>query len=270
MAAKVDGWEPEDTDLDFPALDTRKVYESHRKAPKPRPASGGKQKLPRDLWRNVSLVVVAIMLFTVGRCSGLDAATDAITEANKATTEAQGLATQAAESRDHWMEEADEASSTANALKIELADALELAQTYKSFAEEASSTIATLKQQKATPAPKASTPSAVQAAYTGSYDTSGVEQWRSLVDEYFPDENVDAALSVMRKESGGNPNSVNSSSGASGLFQQMPRYWPARLAAAEVVFWDLPDSIFEPRANIAVSAVLSNGGRDWNHWSAKP
>lgn len=99
-----------------------------------------------------------------------------------------------------------------------------------------------------------------------SRDISGVEQWRPLVAKYFKPENVDAALSVIAGESGGNPNAKNSTSGASGLFQQMPQYWAQRSAAAGFA----GASIFDPEANIAASAVLSNGGDSWSHWCVKP
>lgn len=105
---------------------------------------------------------------------------------------------------------------------------------------------------------------------TRTYNTSGVEQWRSLVQKYFG-ANTDAALSVMRKESGGNPNAHNRSSGASGLFQQMPQYWEARITRAEEVYGrGFSHNIFDPEANIAASAVLSSGGSNWSHWVAKP
>lgn len=101
------------------------------------------------------------------------------------------------------------------------------------------------------------------------YNTSGVEQWRSLVERYFG-KNTDAALSVMRKESGGNPYAHNPS-GASGLFQQMPAYWPQRIAEAEKRYGrTFSHDIFDPEANIAASAVLSNNGNNWSHWSVRP
>ena len=59
-----------------------------------------------------------------------------------------------------------------------------------------------------------------------------VERWRPLVAAYFPAALVDEALAVMRCESLGDPSIVNPVSGAAGLFQHMPRYWPARAAAA--------------------------------------
>lgn len=89
---------------------------------------------------------------------------------------------------------------------------------------------------------------------------------RGLVALYFPPENVDAAMSVMWCESRYNPNAKNPRSSASGLFQHLARYWPGRSAAAG---WAGAD-IFDPEANIAVAAWLSDGGRDWGHWVCKP
>jgi peptidoglycan hydrolase CwlO-like protein len=101
---------------------------------------------------------------------------------------------------------------------------------------------------------------------------SGVEPWRPLVARYFPEHLVEEALAVMRCESLGNPVVVNPYSGASGLFQQMPFYWPSR---AEAAGWS-GASIFDPEANIAVSAWLvmrseeSHAEGAWGHWSCKP
>jgi len=96
--------------------------------------------------------------------------------------------------------------------------------------------------------------------------TVDVETWRPLVGAYFPASHVDAALRVLACESHGNPGAVNPSSGASGLFQHMPRYWADRSAAAG---WAGAD-IMDPEANVAVAAWLSNGGRDWSHWTCRP
>ncbi|HSR15572.1 MAG TPA: transglycosylase SLT domain-containing protein, partial [Gemmatimonadales bacterium] len=112
---------------------------------------------------------------------------------------------------------------------------------------------------------------AAAASAAGWTPGSGVEPWRLLVARYFPDRLVEEALSVMRCESLGNPLAVNVFSGAAGLFQQMPYYWPSRAANAG---W-AGASIFDPEANIAVSAWLvlrsEEGGSDpWSHWSCKP
>lgn len=94
---------------------------------------------------------------------------------------------------------------------------------------------------------------------------TGVEQWRTLVTKWFGDR-TDEALAVIACESGGNQSAVNSRSGAAGLFQHLPRYWPERSAAAG---WAAAD-IIDAEANIAVAAWLSRGGTDWTHWECRP
>lgn len=96
--------------------------------------------------------------------------------------------------------------------------------------------------------------------------THDVERWRGLVQAHFGPTTTDAALRVMACESGGNPDAYNSSSGASGLFQHLQRYWDARSDAAG--WGDV--SPFDPPANVAVAAWLSNRGADWSHWVCKP
>jgi hypothetical protein len=98
-----------------------------------------------------------------------------------------------------------------------------------------------------------------------------VERWRSLVAVYFPAELVDQALAVMDCESFGDPTITNHHSGAAGLYQHMPRYWPSRSAAA-----GFPGaSIYDGEANIAASAWLVDRSMDagldpWFHWACRP
>lgn len=89
----------------------------------------------------------------------------------------------------------------------------------------------------------------------------GVEHWRPLVERYFTGGDVERALCLMWHESRGDPNARNPSSGASGLFQHLPKYWGERSAAAG---WGGAD-IFDPEANVAVAAWLRQHG--WQHWS---
>lgn len=82
-----------------------------------------------------------------------------------------------------------------------------------------------------------------------------------LIAAYFPPADWAWAAAVLVCESGGNPNAYNSSSGASGLFQHLERFWPGRAAAAG---WAGAD-VFDPTANTAVAAwLLAQGGR--SHW----
>jgi hypothetical protein len=91
-----------------------------------------------------------------------------------------------------------------------------------------------------------------------------VERWRALVAIYFPAENVDAALSVLSCESQGSEWADNPYSTASGLFQHLGSLWPPR---AEAAGWG-GASIWDPAANVAVAAWLSQGGSDWGDWAA--
>jgi hypothetical protein len=92
-----------------------------------------------------------------------------------------------------------------------------------------------------------------------------VESWRPLVEKHFAADQVDTAMRVMNCETGatGDPNSYNSGSHASGLFQQLPKYWDQRAIDAG---WEGAD-IMDPEANVAVSAWLQRYGGGWSHWS---
>jgi soluble lytic murein transglycosylase-like protein len=91
---------------------------------------------------------------------------------------------------------------------------------------------------------------------------TNVEQWRPLVATYFAAELVPTALCIMAAESGGNPTARNTTSGAAGLFQHLPKYWASRSVAAG---WAGAD-IYDPTANVAVAAWLQREG-GWGHWS---
>jgi len=89
-----------------------------------------------------------------------------------------------------------------------------------------------------------------------------VERWRTMVQKYFKPEHMAWAMAVLKCESGGNPNAVNSSTQASGLYQHIPKYFASRAAAA-----GFPGaSIFNPEANIAAAAYLFYHGGP-QHWS---
>jgi hypothetical protein len=90
---------------------------------------------------------------------------------------------------------------------------------------------------------------------------TNVEQWRPLVESYFGDR-TPTAMCLIAAESGGNENAYNTSSGASGLFQHLPKYWAERSAKAG---WSGAD-IFNPTANVAVAAWLQRTD-GWSHWS---
>lgn len=122
------------------------------------------------------------------------------------------------------------------------------------------------------PSPMPSIPDDVVAAHhlasvQYSWPSVGSDAWRSLVATYFPGADVDRAMRVLACESNGDPNAVNPTSGAAGLFQHIPRFWVERSSAAGYGGSD----IFDPVANIAVAAWLAYdapaGG--WQHWVCK-
>ena len=98
-----------------------------------------------------------------------------------------------------------------------------------------------------------------------------VERWRdetfSAIARYGgnPVMEIDKFLSVMWCESRGNPEAINSSSGASGLMQHLPQFWDwrARMAGFE------GSSPLDPVANINVSAWLlyEHVAGGWSHWN---
>ena len=98
-----------------------------------------------------------------------------------------------------------------------------------------------------------------------------VEEWRPLVEQYFPAELVDDALTVIRCESQGDPLAYNSRSGASGLFQFISGTWNW---ASQNAGW-AGASPFDPEANIASAAWLvqwsiGRGIHPWAHWNCRP
>lgn len=93
-----------------------------------------------------------------------------------------------------------------------------------------------------------------------------VEQWRGLVEAHFPARYVNQALSVMACESEGNPNATNPTSGASGLFQHLPKYWSDRSFRAGIP----GASIYDPESNVKVAGWLFGQSYTWSHWSCKP
>lgn len=97
-----------------------------------------------------------------------------------------------------------------------------------------------------------------------------VEQWRSLVSQFFPASRVEEALRVIDCESNGNPSAVNPYSGASGLFQFLPSTWATTAPNAGYG----GASALDPEANIATAAWLANryqelGYSYWHAWSCK-
>ena len=97
-----------------------------------------------------------------------------------------------------------------------------------------------------------------------------VEQWRSLVSQFFPSGRVDEALAIIDCESNGDPNALNPYSGASGLFQFLPSTWATTAPNAGYGGY----SPFDAEANVASAAWLANryqelGYNYWHAWSCK-
>ena len=228
-----------------------------RPAPRPRVAPTYQQRS----WRVVFAAGLAVaLIFGAGTCTGNRLNDAEVRDLMLDLNDAEVRSAQASDAADYWQSEATSATAAFEVVESDVASLTAELNFWQQYASEASSTIATLKQQKATPKPKPVTPTVTQA----SYNTAGVEQWRSLVAAVFPAENVDAALSVMRKESGGNPNATNSSSGCAGLFQIHPCH------AANFLKITGTSDMHDPSANIAFAAYMSNGGRNWSSWSVRP
>ena len=92
----------------------------------------------------------------------------------------------------------------------------------------------------------------------------GMNSWVGLVQAHFASDDVQRALNVIYCESHGNPDATNSSSGAAGLFQHIPRYWDGRSTSAGYA----GASIYDPTANAGVAAWLVYYGGGWQHWNA--
>ncbi len=97
-----------------------------------------------------------------------------------------------------------------------------------------------------------------------------VERWRDDVVAAIaayggPSSDVDLFLTIMHRESRGQPEATNPSSGAAGLMQHMPQYWDQRAISAGYS----GASPYDPIANINVSAWLlyQAAGGGWVHWS---
>jgi peptidoglycan hydrolase CwlO-like protein len=97
-----------------------------------------------------------------------------------------------------------------------------------------------------------------------------VEQWRSLVQAYFPSSRVDEALAILQCESLGDADAYNPYSGASGLFQFLPSTWASTSPQAGFS----GASVFDAEANTGTAAWLANryqelGKGYWSPWSCR-
>jgi len=106
-----------------------------------------------------------------------------------------------------------------------------------------------------------------------TFGVRDVEEWRPLVEQYFPPELVEQALSVMECESQGNPLAQHPETLATGLFQFIPNTWDWASGRAG---WS-GHSAFEPEANVASAAWLvaatfsvAHPSGPWAHWTCQP
>lgn len=110
--------------------------------------------------------------------------------------------------------------------------------------------------------PAGHSPAATQSVHADVH--SGVLDgvpYGDLIARHFAPQDHAWAVRVMYCESGGNPAAYNPS-GASGLFQILAAYWPARSTAAG---WP-GASPFDPEANVATAAWLYYHGGGPSHW----
>lgn len=97
-----------------------------------------------------------------------------------------------------------------------------------------------------------------------------VEQWRPLVEQFFPSTRVEEALVIIDCESNGDSDAVNPYSGAAGLFQFLPSTWATTAPKAGYA----GASALDPEANIATAAWLANqyqalGYSYWHAWNCR-
>lgn len=86
-----------------------------------------------------------------------------------------------------------------------------------------------------------------------------VERWRPLVSRYFPADDVDTAMCILRHESGGDPDADNPRSSATGLFQILASGWAPHFNVGV-------DQLFEPTTNVRLAReILDIQG--WTAWT---
>jgi len=84
------------------------------------------------------------------------------------------------------------------------------------------------------------------------------EWWRPMVALYFEPEDVERAVCLMEKESAGDPEARNSSTGAAGLMQVMP-FWAKKLGYSY-------SDLFDPGINLWIARQIRDD-QGWRAWS---
>ncbi len=113
-----------------------------------------------------------------------------------------------------------------------------------------------------------------------SYDHFGVEQWRPLVEEIFPADEVDDVLSVMGCESHGNPNTrfLEEWGDYSLGLMQINEGWLTGWSRPE---WSIlshngqPVDLTDPATNLQAAKFVRhyedvNGHPPWSQWACQP
>jgi hypothetical protein len=84
------------------------------------------------------------------------------------------------------------------------------------------------------------------------------EWWRPMVALYFEPGDVDRVICLMEKESGGDPDARNPSTGAAGLMQVMP-FWAKTHGYSY-------QELFDPGINLWVASLIRDQ-QGWPAWS---
>ncbi|MGA8039804.1 MAG: lytic transglycosylase domain-containing protein [Acidimicrobiia bacterium] len=84
------------------------------------------------------------------------------------------------------------------------------------------------------------------------------DEWRPLVAVYFDPADVERAVCLMGRESGGNPEAVNDSTGAAGLMQVMP-FWAGHYGYSV-------DDLVKPSINLWIASQIRDK-QGWSAWS---
>ena len=115
---------------------------------------------------------------------------------------------------------------------------------------------------------------------TDSYDHYGVEQWRPLVEEIFPADEVNDVLSVMACESLGNPHAryLEEWGDYSLGLMQINEGWLTGWSMPEWAILshnDQPVDLTDPATNLQAAKFIryyedSSGHSPWSQWACQP
>jgi peptidoglycan hydrolase CwlO-like protein len=154
---------------------------------------------------------------------------------------------------------------------VELAQAKESEQRRQDNRLPSTTTSTTTPSSPTTTTSPGSTTSTVDGGGGGPWDhPPQVEQWRPLVQQWFPSSRVEEALRIIDCESNGDPEAINPYSGAAGLFQFLPSTWASTAPPAG---WG-GYSPLHAEANVSTAAWLANRYQElgyyyWTPWNCK-